>query len=160
MDIVLKVDCKPKWWKIFEKIARTGVQHRCLCTGHEAGIVVIMKLCFCMLLWRTKIKFNSIMPVQSKLMHQFNNGLLCGSTQHQNSNCLMLTHAVVCIRSTQHVDFKKGDNAVPRREPTEPTELTLLLLSPGLKGGHRSLLNAGSKQVTLLVRLPLSLTSS
>ena len=158
MDIDLKVDCKPKWWKIFEKIARTGVQHRCLCTGHEADIVVIMKLCFCILLWRTKIKFNSIMPVQSKLMYQFNNnGLLCGSTQHRNSKCLMLTHAVGVSDQLSVLILKKGKNAVPRGEPTE---LTLLLPSPGLKGGHRSLLNAGSKQVTLLVRLPLSLTSS
>ena len=69
----------------------------------------------------------------------------------------MLTHAVGVSDQLSVLILKKGKNAVPRGEPTE---LTLLLPSPGLKGGHRSLLNAGSKQVTLLVRLPLSLTSS
>ena len=69
----------------------------------------------------------------------------------------MLTHAVGVPDQLKVLILKKGENAVPRREPTD---LTLLLLSPGLKPGHRSLLNTGSKQVTLLVLLPLSLTSS
>lgn len=69
----------------------------------------------------------------------------------------MLTHAVGVSDQFKVLILKKGKNAVPGREPTE---LTLLLLSPGLKAGHRSLLNTGSKQVTLLVLLPLSLTSS
>lgn len=69
----------------------------------------------------------------------------------------MLTHAVGVSDQFKVLILKKGENAVPGREPTE---LTFLLLSPGLKAGHRSLLNTGSKQVILLVRLPLSLTSS
>lgn len=69
----------------------------------------------------------------------------------------MFTHAVGVSDQFKVLILKKGKNAVPGREPTE---LSLLLLNPGLKAGHRLLLNAGSKQVTLLVRLPLSLTSS